>query len=217
MSHAEKVVIIGAGDHGRSTFEILREACRHNGHHEPLGFLDDSPQKRGGVVAGLPILGGLDWIASQHSSEFSYVIGIADTRAKQQIVECLASQSLTFVSAIHPSVIMASGVRIAPGVIINAGVAIAYDTLIEEHTTINLNATIGHDCIVGRFCTIAPGANIAGKVHVGEGSSIGLNAAVGKGVQIGEWSSVGPGTVVIKDVAPGHSMFGNPARVVPTP
>ena len=216
MSLAEKVVIIGAGDHGRSTFEILREACRHNGHHELLGFLDDSPQKKGSVVAGLPVLGGLDWIASQHSSGVAYVIGVADTRAKQHIVQCLASRSVTFVSAIHPSVIMASGVRVAAGAIVNAGVTIAYDALIEEHTTINLNATIGHDCIVGRFSTIAPGANVAGRVHVGEGCDIGLNAAVAKGVEIGEWSSLGPGTVVIKDVAPGHSMFGNPARVVPT-
>ena len=216
MSHAEKVVIIGAGDHGRGALEIFREASRHGCQYDVLGFLDDSQQKQGVTVGGLPVLGRLDWIHDQHRPEIGYVIGIADTRAKQRIAQRLDERSLTFVSAVHPSAFIANGVRVAPGALINAGVAIAYDTLIEEHTTVNLNATIGHDCVVGRFSTISPGTNIGGRVRLGEGCDIGLNAAVGKGLQIGEWSSIGPGTVVIKDVAPGQSVFGNPARTVYT-
>ena len=216
MSHVEKVVIIGAGDHGRGALEIFREASRHGCKYDVFGFLDDSQQKQGVMVGGLPVLGGLDWIHDQHRPEIGYVIGIADTRAKQRIAQRLDERSLTFVSVVHPSAFIANGVRVAPGALINAGVAIAYDTLIEEHTTVNLNATIGHDCVVGRFSTVAPGTNIGGRVRLGEGCDIGLNAAVGKGLQIGEWSSIGPGTVVIKDVAPGQSVFGNPARTVYT-
>jgi sugar O-acyltransferase (sialic acid O-acetyltransferase NeuD family) len=216
VSPIHKVVIIGAGDHGRGTLEILREASGHDGGPEVLGFLDDSPMMQRGIVAGLPVLGGLDWIHA-HRPEIGYIIGIADTRVKQRTAQRLSDRSLVFVSAIHPSVIRASGVRIAPGAIINAGVVIAYDAVIEEHTTVNLNATIGHDCVLGRFSTVAPGANIAGKVRLGEGCDVGVNATVGKGLEIGDWSSVGPGAVVIKNVAPGQHVFGNPARLVPPP
>ena len=48
-----------------------------------------------------------------------------------------------------------------------------------------------------------------------EGCDVGLNATVSKGLHVGEWSSIGPGTVVIKGVAAGQHVFGNPARVVP--
>jgi sugar O-acyltransferase (sialic acid O-acetyltransferase NeuD family) len=211
----QKVVIIGAGDHGRGTLEILREAYRYNGGCQVLGFLDESSEKQGTEISDVPVLGGLDWIGAHGRPEIGYVIGIADTGVKRRIAECLAGKLLTFVPAIHPSVLVAAGVSIAPGAIINGGVTIAYDTRIEEHTTINLNATIGHNCVLERFCTVAPGANIAGRVHVEQGCDIGLNATIARGIRICEWSSIGPGAVVIKDVAPGHSLFGNPARLVP--
>ena len=210
----QKVVIIGAGDHGRGTLEILREASRHGGAPEVVGFLDDSPLRRGALVGGLPVLGGLEWVPAEPQPDLGYVIGIADTRAKQRIAQRLSDRPITFVSAVHPSLITASGVRIAPGAIINAGVAIAYDAVIEEHTTVNLHSTIGHDCVLGRCSTVAPGANIAGRVRLGEGCDIGVNATIGKGLEIGEWSSVGPGAVVVRSVAPGQHVFGNPARVV---
>lgn len=214
MSHAEKVVIIGAGDHGRGALEIFREASRHGCKYDVLGFLDDSQEKQGVTVGGVPVLGGLDWIHDQHRPEIGYVIGIADTRTKQKIAQRLDERSLAFVSAVHPSAFIANGVRVAPGALINAGATIAYDTVIEEHTTVNLNATIGHDCVLGRFSTVAPGANIAGRVRLGEGCDVGLNATVGKGLEVGEWSSIGPGTVVIKSVAARQRVFGNPARIV---
>jgi sugar O-acyltransferase (sialic acid O-acetyltransferase NeuD family) len=215
VSVDQTVVIIGAGDHGRGTLEILREAGRHGSSCEVIGFLDDSPQKGGVTVGGLPVLGGLDWIDSERVAQISYLIGIADARIKQQIARRLEDKPLQFISAIHPSAIVANGVRIAAGAIINAGVAIAYDTLIGEHTTVNLNATIGHDCLIGPYSTVAPGANIAGRVRLIEGCEVGLNAAVTPGVEIGAWSRVGPGSIVLKDVPPGQVVFGNPARIVP--
>lgn len=214
MSHAEKVVIIGAGDHGRGTLEIFREASRHGRNYEVLGFLDDSRQKQGATVAGLPVLGDLEWIHDQHLPGLGYVIGIADTRTKRRIARRLEESSLTFVSIVHPSAFIAHGVRLAPGALVNAGATIAYDTVIEEHTTVNLHATIGHDCVLGRYSTVAPGANIAGRVSLGEGCDVGINATVCTGLEVGEWSSIGPGTVVIKSVTARQRLFGNPARVV---
>jgi len=214
MNRTETVVIIGAGDHGRGALEIFREASRHGTHRDVLGFVDDAPAKQGCAVGGLPVLGSLSWIREQHRPGFVYVIAIADTRAKRAIAEQLRPWSLAFVSAAHPAAFVGSGVRLGPGALINAGVTIAYDTVIGEHTTVNLNATIGHGCVVGRFSTVAPGANIAGTVRIDEGCDVGMNATVSKGLHVGEWSSIGPGTVVIRDVAAGQQLFGNPARVV---
>jgi sugar O-acyltransferase (sialic acid O-acetyltransferase NeuD family) len=210
-----RIVIIGAGDHGRGVLEILRAASQNGERHEVIGFVDDAPEKLGTSIGGLPILGGLSWIRWCRDSEIGYVIAIAGTRAKQQILQRLGEQSLTWISAIHPSVILAAGVRVAQGAVMNAGVVVAYDTLIGAHSTINLNATIGHDCVVERFSTVAPGANIAGRVRVGEGCDVGMNATVAAGISLGEWSSIGLGSVIMRNVGAGEHAFGNPARLVP--
>ena len=211
-----KVVIIGAGDHGRGVLEILREASRTDPRFDVIGFLDDAPAKQGASIAGVSVLGGIDWIRSSREPDVHYVIAVADTRAKAQIARRLDQQALTFVAAIHPSVILAGGVRVEPGTILNAGVVVAYDTLICAHSTVNLNATVGHDCILGRFSTVAPGANIAGHVQLGEGCDVGMNATVAAGLTIGEWSSIALGSVVMRDIAAGQRVFGNPARLIPT-
>ncbi len=50
--------------------------------------------------------------------------------------------------------------------------------------------------------------------HVGRGASIGTNATILGGIRIGEGSIVGAGAVVTRDVPPGATVAGNPARII---
>ena len=213
---AEPLIIIGAGDHGRGTLEIVRACNARSARWDVLGFLDDAPARRGTSVGGVRVLGGLDWIAEHGRPDARYVLAIADCRSKKAIADRLAPYALVYADVVHPSVELSQGVTLGGGNILGAGVVIAYDTAIDAHVTVNLNATIGHDCRLGRFSTIAPGANVAGRVTIGEGCDLGPNATVGKGRTIGDWSFAGPGAVVIKDVLPQQRVFGNPARVMPS-
>lgn len=51
----KKILIVGAGDSG----ELLVREMKHNhdNAHEPVGFIDDDPQKQGLTIHGVPILG----------------------------------------------------------------------------------------------------------------------------------------------------------------
>jgi acetyltransferase-like isoleucine patch superfamily enzyme len=50
--------------------------------------------------------------------------------------------------------------------------------------------------------------------RVKKGASIGANATILPGLTIGEGAMVGAGSVVTKDVPPGVTVVGNPARIV---
>ena len=52
-----RTLIIGAGDMGLALAFQIRES---NSQYEVLGFLDDDPYKRGKLIRGLPVLGGID-------------------------------------------------------------------------------------------------------------------------------------------------------------
>lgn len=58
---------------------------------------------------------------------------------------------------------------------------------------------------------------IVASTFVGRRASIGTNATILCGVRIGEASMVGAGAVVTRDVPPGATVAGNPARIIPDP
>lgn len=211
-----RVILVGAGDHGRGVLEIVL-ARRAAGLEapEPVGFVDDDPARRDTSPGGVPVLGPVDTVLTRREEGLGLVLAIASASAKRTLAARFAGAGFTWVKIIHPSAILGRGTTVAPGAIVGAGVVVAYDTRIEAHTTINLNATVGHDCVVGEFATIAPGVNVTGRVTIGAGAEIQTNATLVPGVTIGEDARVGPGSVVLRDVPAGVSVFGNPARVMP--
>jgi len=58
--------------------------------------------------------------------------------------------------------------------------------------------------------------DLPGPIKICDGALIGANVTIFPGVVIGENAKVGAGAVVVKDVPPGATVFGNPARVIKT-
>jgi len=207
------LILVGAGDHGRGTLEILRARESAGLPVRPiLGFVDDATERQGGLCGGLPVLGTLDWLLSRAGDPIMLIIALASPEQKRDLSRRLDAAGFAYADAIHPSAILGAGLEVGPGAIIGAGVVVAYDTLIGRHTTINLNASIGHDCVIGDFSTIAPGVNMTGRVRLLEGTVVQTNATLVPGIKLGPWAQVGPGAVVLQDVAEGEAVFGNPAR-----
>lgn len=88
--------------------------------------------------------------------------------------------------------------------------------------------TIGNDCILGNLCNIghstelgddvwvSTGTCIAGVARIETGATIALGCVIRDGVRIGAHASIGMGSVVTKSIGAGVSVFGNPARRIPT-
>ena len=119
------------------------------------------------------------------------------------------------------------------------GCKIGKECRIAAFVEIQRGVTIGDHCKVEAFAFIPSGVTIEDEVFVGpratftndlhphavgdwsitptmvkKGASIGAGAIVVCGVTIGEGAMVGAGAVVTRDVPPGATVVGNPARVV---
>jgi len=210
----EKVIIIGAGGHGRSVLNAFRDANKSKKQRHILGFVDDNKELHGKIICDVPVLGGFDWFDINKQDDLYVINAIAAPRVKKEIIDRAYERNLKFCSLIHPSVWKSDYVEIGEGTFIAAGNILTTYIKIGDHVIINLSCTIGHDSIIEGFCTIAPGVHVSGNVHIKEGSDIGAGSVILQGRSIGPWSIVGAGSVVHKNVPPSSTAAGVPAKVI---
>lgn len=109
--------------------------------------------------------------------------------------------------------------RIFTGIEIHPGATIGRRVFIDH----GFGVVIGETAEVGDDCTIYQGVTLGGtslnkgaKRHptLARGAIIGAGAKVLGGFTVGEGAKVGSNAVVVKEVPPGATAVGNPARIV---
>jgi UDP-3-O-[3-hydroxymyristoyl] glucosamine N-acyltransferase len=86
------------------------------------------------------------------------------------------------------------------------------DTVVGEGTKIDNLVMIAHNCVIGRNCLMAGFTGISGSVKVGDGAVFGGRAGVGDHITIGEGARIAAGAGILKDVPPGETWSGYPAK-----
>lgn len=120
--------------------------------------------------------------------------------------------------------------RIGPFVEIQRGAAIGSDCKIQSHAFVCDGVTVGDAAFVGhgvvfindnlpratsrRGRLLDDGDWELRRTVVERGASLGSGAVILGGLRIGEEAVVGAGAVVTRDVPPGATVVGNPARAV---
>lgn len=198
----KRVVIIGAGGHGKVVADIIRQT-----EDQIEGFLDDNLELSG-VFAGFPVLGTVDYY--QEYMEFPFVIAIGDAAIRERIAEHL--RGVSWYTAIHPAAVVSKmGVEIGEGTVVMAGAVINAGTTVGRHCIINSGAIVEHDNVLGDYVHVSVGARLAGAVHVGKSSWIGIGASVSNNRSICAGCMVGAGAVVVKDIRQAGTYVGVPA------
>jgi acetyltransferase-like isoleucine patch superfamily enzyme len=120
-------------------------------------------------------------------------------------------------------------VRVGDDVVIGRGALVENDTTVGSLTKIQADAYITaystlEDNVFIAPCVITTNDNFMGRTErrhelrrgptIRRGARIGGGAVLCPGIEIGEEAFVGAGAVVIRDVAPGVVVVGNPARVL---
>ena len=107
-----------------------------------------------------------------------------------------------------------TGIEFHPAAKISAGVFIDHGSGV----VIGETAEVGEGTVLYQGCTLGGTGKQTGKRHptVGKNCVISAGAKVLGSVVIGDRAKVGAGAVVLKDVPPGATVVGVPARIVKT-
>lgn len=167
----------------------------------------------------IPVLNGeagLDaWLDQRDGREGLFaVVAVGGMRGRDRIelMELLRARGLMPLTVIHRTAFVATDAKVGEGCQILAQAAICTHAQLGNGVIVNTAASVDHDCIIGSGVHIAPGARLAGEVTVGERAFIGVGAIVLPRIHIGEDAIVGAGAIVTKNVNPGITVTGNPAR-----
>lgn len=197
-----KLAIYGSGGFGR---ELVQSALEAVGPSGQVVFVSDDPDQVGQMVCGLPVVG-------PDQLDCPAVIAVGDPAVRRSIADRITAGSLH--APTHrrgPDVIVGEGAVFCDFTVVTASATIG------RHFQCNIYSYVAHDCVIGDFVTFAPKVCCNGNVHIEDDVYVGTGAilrqgAAGKPLRIGKGAVIGMGAVVTKDVAPGATVIGNPAK-----
>ena len=140
------------------------------------------------------------------------VIAIGNGRVREAVANACRAAGLTTVSLFADTALIGPDVRIGEGALFSDFSMATARCTIGRQFQCNMYSFVAHDCRIGDYVTFAPRVSCNGNVNIGDQAYIGAGATILPGVTIGAHATVGMGAVVVRDVAEGRIVKGNPAK-----
>ena len=207
-----KIYLLGAAN--PETVRIIRAVERVSPSVEFCGMLDNDPLKKGRIIFGLPVLGGLEQVPALKGDDVGFVNLITgSTRVRYITTKNIFYSGGKLSKLVHHSIdltmtTLGVGLYLQESVILQAAVDVG------DNTSIHMAAVVGHESKIGRSVFVAHAVSISGCCEIGDGTFIGTNATILPRVKIGRWVTIGAGAVVTKDVPDFAVVVGNPGKVI---
>ncbi len=208
----KNLIIIGARGFGREMY-TLAVSCKEYGNEWTVkGYLDDNKNALDAYSNYPPIISSVEDYVPQADDVF--ISGLGGVAHKEKYVSMILEKGGEFINLIHPTVIIHHNVKFGKGITMNAYSAVGNDAKIGDFVTIQGYVIMGHDVQVGDWSHFTALSFLGGFTKVGTRVTVNMGCTIIDRRTIGDNAVIGAGSVVIRNVKPGVTVFGNPAREI---
>ena len=215
MGTRRRLVIVGAGGFAREVAWLAKEINTVEPTFDFVGFIVSDLARLGTHDSAEHVLGDYTWLEKHRGSVDALAIGIGNPAARLKVGRELSElvPEVEWPPLVHPTVAMdRESCSLGRGVILCAGTIATVNVVVEDFAMVNLACTLGHESRIGSGSVLNPTVNISGGVALEEGVLVGTGAQILQYIHVEKAAVVGAGAVVTKDVPPGVTVAGVPAR-----
>ncbi|MCH7868424.1 MAG: NeuD/PglB/VioB family sugar acetyltransferase [Myxococcales bacterium] len=211
-----RYAVYGSAGCGRGVMPLIREQVALRDGDADFVFVDDDPSRQGGEVNGVRCIPFGELISADLTST-RICVAVAEPNVRRALVEKCQAAGLEFFEVAAADHVRYDEVEIASGAIFCASTMVTANVRIGAHFHCNIYSYVEHDCLIGDFVTFAPRVSCNGNIIIEDGAYVGTGAVLkqgtpGRPLRVGKGAVVGMGAVVVRDVAPGSTVVGNPAQ-----
>lgn len=209
--------VFGAGGYGREVMPLARNQLQKKGISiENLFFVIDNPERE--LINGTKVISLTDFLQIKSNRKY-LTCAIADSNVRYSLKNRIQDSGILDWTIVAENCVIMDEVTIGFGSILSPFVTITSNVTIGSSFHANLYSYIGHDCVIGDYVTFAPSVKCNGNVVIENHAYLGSGAIIrpgraGRPLKIGEAAVIGMGSVVTKDIPPGVTAFGNPAKII---
>jgi len=185
----KRLLIVGAGGHGRS----VAEAARLEGRFELAGFADDAGFGGRQASGWPPLIGSAHSFAQLRAQAEVAIVAIGNNRARESLCNSLVEAGFELVTIIHPRAIVSPSAIVGAGSAIMAGAIVGTEAELGIGAIVNCGAIVDHHCRVEDFGHLGVNAAMAGGSVLGRGAWMQAGSALGYGVQVAHGQVLEPG------------------------
>ena len=186
-----RLLIVGAGGHGRSVAEAVLAA----GEFELAGFVD-------GAAPGLTsvwnfaVLGTTADLGRYRGQADHAIVAIGNNAVRENLCISLLAAGFELPTIVHPRAIVSPRAVIGQGCTIMAGAVVGTEAKLGCGVIVNCGAVVDHNAQVHDYAHLGANAAIAGGSELGRGAWMQAGSVLGYNVKVAPGVVLGPGAAL---------------------
>lgn len=201
----QRVLIIGGGLGATQVIDIFRDSPQQ----AAVAILDDSKDKWGGEVYGVPVCGGTDRLAPLFA-EGAYdavVVAISTSiPARTKFRELCQKNGIPMANAIDRTAKLSADVTIGEGNVICAFCHFGTSAKIGDNNFFSAYNSYDHHAELGSDISTGPSVVTSGRVKIGDRCRLGTGVFIEPGLELGAGVKVASGAVILRSVPADHAV-----------